>query len=306
MKTQNISIAAFLPRLMLAWGFLAFVQFANAEDPIRVLVWDEQQPAQKEAYDNFLGNEIAKHLGTKTDLMVRSSSINDGEQGLSPALLDYAQVIVWWGHVRHPEIKSELGKDIVRRVQKGQCNLVAIHSAHWSTPFMEAMNEVSRIRLKEEFARKGIDKLEIQEVVADRFKAPNRDQRKTPFWELDSEKGTIQLHLPNCCFPAYRNDGKPSQLEVLKPEHPLAKNLPKSFRLARTEMYDEPFHVPDPDETIVEEHWEAGERFRSVMLWRLGAGSIIYIRPGHETYPIYKDPNMLQLIDNAVYFDRVR
>ena len=71
-------------------------------------------------------------------------------------------------------------------------------------------------------------------------------------------------------------------------------------------MYDEPFHVPDPDETIVEEHWEAGERFRSVMLWRLGAGSIIYIRPGHETYPIYKDPNMLQLIDNAVYFDRVR
>ena len=33
-----------------------------AEAPIRVVVWDEQQPSQKEAYDNFLGNCIADHL----------------------------------------------------------------------------------------------------------------------------------------------------------------------------------------------------------------------------------------------------
>jgi hypothetical protein len=26
--------------------------------PVRVVVWDEQQPAQKKAYANFLGNEI--------------------------------------------------------------------------------------------------------------------------------------------------------------------------------------------------------------------------------------------------------
>ena len=62
-------------------------------------------------------------------------------------------------------------------------------------------------------------------------------------------------------------------------------------------MYDEPFHVPEPDETILHERWDAGEEFRSVMLWKLGKGTVIYIRPGHETFPIYKDPNMLQLIE---------
>ena len=30
--------------------------------PVRVVVWDEQQPQQKEAYDNFLGNAIARYL----------------------------------------------------------------------------------------------------------------------------------------------------------------------------------------------------------------------------------------------------
>jgi hypothetical protein len=34
-----------------------------AAEPIRVLVWDEQQPQQKEGYgDKFLGETIAAHL----------------------------------------------------------------------------------------------------------------------------------------------------------------------------------------------------------------------------------------------------
>lgn len=292
---------------------LSFSLRTIADEPIRVLVWDEQQPAQKEAYENFLGNEIAESLKSKPGLQVRSSSINDGEQGLAPALLDFAQVIVWWGHVRHPEIKSELGKDIVRRVQQGQCNLVAIHSAHWSTPFMEAMNEVTRFRLNAELRKLGIEDADIQEIAADRFKAPSRDARKTPYWEIaPSVAGelpkprTVKLFLPNCCFPAYRNDGKPSFLEVLKTDHPLARNLPEKFSLPRTEMYDEPFHIPEPDETIVHERWDGGEEFRSVMVWKLGKGTVIYIRPGHETFPIYKDPHMLQLIENAARYPTAR
>jgi trehalose utilization protein len=84
------------------------------------------------------------------------------------------------------------------------------------------------------------------------------------------------------------------------PEHPLMKGLPESFTLPRTEMYDEPFHVPAPDLVLMEERWEAGEWFRSVMVWQVGEGRVIYIRPGHETYPIYKDANMLRIMENAV------
>jgi hypothetical protein len=61
---------------------------ARAAEPkaksIGVVVWDEQQPEQKQAYDNFLGNQIAGHLKDKPGLTVKSVSIEDDEKGLSP------------------------------------------------------------------------------------------------------------------------------------------------------------------------------------------------------------------------------
>ena len=54
------------------------------KNPIKVVVWDEQQPAQKEAYENFLGNQIAAHLKTQAGLAVQSVKLDDPEQGLSP------------------------------------------------------------------------------------------------------------------------------------------------------------------------------------------------------------------------------
>lgn len=52
---------------------------ALAAEPVTVLVWDEQQPAQKQAYDNFLGNAIADYLRTCDGLHVRSVRLDDPE-----------------------------------------------------------------------------------------------------------------------------------------------------------------------------------------------------------------------------------
>ena len=100
-------------------------------------------------------------------------------------------------------------------------------------------------------------------------------------------KATVQL--PYCCFPAYRNDGKPSQIRVLRPDHPIVAGIPQEFELPHTEMYDEPFHVPEPDDVVLEERWATGEWFRSGAIWKLGQGRVFYFRPGHETFPIYKE-----------------
>ena len=86
-----------------------------AEAPIRVVVWDEQQPSQKEAYDNFLGNCIADHLRAQPGFDVRSLSLNDAEQGLSQEILDFAEVMFWWGHQKQAAVKPEVGKAIVER-----------------------------------------------------------------------------------------------------------------------------------------------------------------------------------------------
>jgi trehalose utilization protein len=274
------------------------------EGPIPIVVWDEQQPAQKKAYENFLGNQIAADLTAQPELSVKSVRLDDAEQGLSPSNLDRARVLVWWGHARHGEVSPETGKAIVERIKTGTLSLIALHSAHWSTPFVEAMNERARVDADRQFQAEGLEKVEVREVPPPkRYTVPKYETRLTPYLHLRKfPDGTARadLNLPYCCFPAYRSDGKPSFLRVLKPDHPIVAGLPREFSLPSEEMYDEPFHVPDPDEVLIEERWASGEWFRSGMLWTLGKGRVFYFRPGHETYPTYKDPHALKVIENAV------
>jgi trehalose utilization protein len=64
-------------------------------------------------------------------------------------------------------------------------------------------------------------------------------------------------------------------------------------------MYNEPFHVPPPDETVFEERWDTGEHFRSGHVWKIGKGRVVYFRPGHEIYPVYRQERPLRVIENA-------
>lgn len=65
-------------------------------------------------------------------------------------------------------------------------------------------------------------------------------------------------------------------------------------------MYGEFFDIPDPDELIFISWFEGGDVFRSGATWRRGQGRIFYFRPGHETYPIYYQPEVQQVILNGV------
>jgi trehalose utilization protein len=100
--------------------------------------------------------------------------------------------------------------------------------------------------------------------------------------------------------PAYRTDGKPSTVKVLRPDHPIVKDVPREFVLPRTEMYDEPFHVPEPDEVVLEERWAGGEWFRTGAVRQVGKGRVFSFRPGHETFAVYKEKPVLQIPEDAV------
>lgn len=281
-------------------GLLACSSTSGAAAGAKVVVWDERQASQKEAYDTFLGNAIADHLKTQPGLAVTSVGLNDPGRGLTREVLDDARVIVWWGHVRQNEVPREVGKAIVERIKAGKLGLITLHSAHWSIPFIEAMYERTRLDARRQFG----DKAELVEVPPPKPNTlPQYDTRLTPYChprKFPDGSTRVEVHLPYCVFPAYRHDAKPSQVNVLKPEHPIAQGLPRQFSISRTEMYDEPFHVPEPDEVIFEERWETGEWFRSGMLWKIGKGHVFYFRPGHETYPVYREERPLKVMANAV------
>jgi len=278
---------------------------AKADDPkpIRVVVWDERQPKQKMAYDNFLGNAIADYLKKQPGLEVKSVSIDDPEQGLSKETLDNTDVLIWWGHVRHGEIKPETAKMLISRVKEGKLKLISLHSAHWSMPFKEAMNERTRQDFRTSIPGKLASRMKFVEKPAPGG-LPKATDPLTPSQTLvvNGTERQLEVVLPNCAFPTYREDGKPSHVTVLNPDHPLAKGLPATFDIPATEMYSSPFHVPKPDVSIIEEKWDMGESFTSGSYWKLGNGGVIYFRPGHESYPVFKQAEPLKFIENAVRF----
>ena len=95
---------------------------ADSPEPrIRVLVWDEQQPAQKQAYENFLGNQIASHLKILPGISVRTARLDDPEQGLPADVLDNCDVLIWWGHIRNREVKPEKGAKSPSESSRASC-----------------------------------------------------------------------------------------------------------------------------------------------------------------------------------------
>jgi trehalose utilization protein len=286
---------------------------AQAADPIQVVVWDERQPAQKEAYPNFLGNAVAEHLKAQPDLKVTSVGLDDPDQGLPTSLLDDTDVLVWWGHQRHGEVKPELAKAIVDRIKAGKLSLFALHSAHWSKPFIEAMNERARTDARASLVKSidstglggGADERAKQMPIPEKPAPPGLAKPEvtpSPLFVSRVESGVlkVELILPNCAFPAVRNDGKPSHVKVLLPSHAIAKGVPATFDIPQTEMYADPFQVPKPDVTIFEEKWDAGESFKSGLVWQVGEGTVVYFRPGHETYPIFDQPEVMKIVENTV------
>ncbi|KPK79197.1 MAG: trehalose utilization protein [Phycisphaerae bacterium SM23_33] len=270
--------------------------------PVRVVVWDERQPVQKRAYQNFLGNQIAEHLKARGGFTVNSVALDDPQQGLSKDVLDGCDVLIWWGHVRQNQIKPQTGKRIVAGIKAGRLSLITLHSAHWSTPFIQAMYERAREDALAKLSPQQHTAAKLKEIYPRPFRAPKRGDPLTPAVEhrrTDDGRVEITLKHANCCFPVYRADGKPSEVRTLLPRHPIARGVPATFSIPQTEAYDEPFHVPPPDAVIFEERWKAGERFRSGSLWKLGKGWVFYFRPGHETYPIFKQPIPLKILENA-------
>ncbi len=139
----------FFLSLLVSFGFLVC---ASAKE-IRVLVWDEQQPAQKQFYTNFLGNQIAESLKAYPELSIRTAKLDDPEQGISSDAIDHCDVLVWWGHVRNGEVDPGKAGHIVERIKEGKLALIALHSAHWAEPFVQAMRERTRRRCAKAYPR---------------------------------------------------------------------------------------------------------------------------------------------------------
>ena len=296
-----------VPLLLCLAGLVALVRPVSAA-PIRVVVWDERQEEQKSAYGDFLGNTLADYLAKQPGISAKSVGLNDPNQGLSDEVLDGCDVLIWWGHKRHGEVTPEHVKAIIERLKQGRLSLIALHSAHWSKPFIAAMNERAIAD-----ALKTVPKSERSSIKVVKVAPPGglakREGPLTPSSRLvkgADGTNTLEVTLPSCVFAMVENKGQPSHVSTLLHKHPIAEGIPSTFDIPQTEVYGGAFNVPKPDAVIFEEHWDNGESFTSGCAWQVGKGRVFYFRPGHETYPIYKQEQPLKIIVNAVHWANVK
>ena len=102
------------------------------------------------------------------------------------------------------------------------------------------------------------------------------------------------------CSLRWREAGERERLWAINPSHPITQGLGPAIEIGQSEMYGEPFLVPEPMETLFVSWFEGGEVFRSGLTYQRGAGRIFYFEPGHETYPIYHQAEIQTILRNAV------
>jgi len=108
------------------------------------------------------------------------------------------------------------------------------------------------------------------------------------------------------CSLKWREQAEKERLWNLEPGHPITAGIGDYIELPNTEMYGERFDIPTPDELIFVSWFEGGEVFRSGCTWRRGHGRVFYFRPGHETYPIFHNEQVMKVITNAVRWAAAR
>lgn len=109
----------------------------------------------------------------------------------------------------------------------------------------------------------------------------------------------FRLLMGTSCNLRWREASDREVVWVVHPTHPIARGIGPAFVIPEHEMYGEYFDIPVPDELIFISSFTGGEVFRGGCVFRRGNGMVFYFSPGHETYPIYYQPEVLQVVANA-------
>jgi len=98
-----------------------------------VVVWSECT-APKNIYPKDINGSIAEGLASLPGWEVVTANIEQADQGLPDELLNRCDVLMWWGHKRHAQVKDDLVAKIVKRVRQDGMGFISLHSSHFAKP----------------------------------------------------------------------------------------------------------------------------------------------------------------------------
>jgi trehalose utilization protein len=109
---------------------------------IKVTIWNEFRHEKTDElvhkiYPEGLHAPIKDHLASKGHV-VKIATLDEAEHGLSEIVLADTDVLIWWGHMAHGDVKDEIVDKVYRRVLQGM-GLIVLHSGHLSKIFTKLM-----------------------------------------------------------------------------------------------------------------------------------------------------------------------
>jgi trehalose utilization protein len=122
-----------------------FEVFAQAPKR-RVVVWSENTAPLDKVYPQDVNTAIAD--GFKKSLTgweIITAGLDQPNQGITEELLNSTDVLVWWGHKRHDEVKDALVDRIVKRVKDEGMGFISVHSSHFAKPYKKLMSELKKM-----------------------------------------------------------------------------------------------------------------------------------------------------------------
>jgi len=162
---------------------------------IKVTVWNEFRHEKKEeriarVYPKGIHGAIAEGLSKDPEIQVRTATLDEPEHGLADEVLNDTDVLIWWGHMAHHEVRDDIVQKVYERVLKGM-GLIVLHSGHFSKIFTKLMGTSCTLKWREADERErlwvvepghpiahGIGEyieLEAEEMYGERFDIPTPD-----------------------------------------------------------------------------------------------------------------------------------
>jgi len=120
---------------------------------IRVTVWNESRhekrnPKIARIYPKGMHEAIASYLNAQAGIRARTATLDEPDHGLSDRVLAQTDVMTWWGHMAHGEVRDEIVEKVHRRVLQGM-GLIVLHSGHFSKIFRKLMGTTCQLKWRE-------------------------------------------------------------------------------------------------------------------------------------------------------------
>jgi trehalose utilization protein len=225
---------------------------------LKVVVWNENRhekidPEVSEVYPEGIHGTIASFLG-EAQFDVSTATLDEPEHGLTEEVLNQTDVLIWWGHIAHHEVKDEVVERVKQRVLDGM-GLIVLHSGHFSKLFKTLMGTSCDLKWREASEKERIwvidpshpiveglgeyIELENEEMYGEHFDIPTPDELVMVSWFEGGE-----VFRSGCTFK--RGQGKIFYFRPGHETYPTYYNKEVQRVITNAVKWAEPTNLPKP------------------------------------------------------------